>query len=103
MEAKMPSFVYWMSVIFATYGISHILVWEDGPYDILSKLRYFAGVRYTESGARYGEGGLSGLLNCQICTSVWVAFPVALVCMIPLVAVALSAIGAICMLSDFSE
>lgn len=98
---EMPSFVYWLSVIFATYGVAHILVWEDGPYDILSKLRYFAGVRYSGED-RYSKNGIGGVFNCQICMSVWVAFPIAWLCSLhTVIACGLAAIGFVCILIDF--
>jgi hypothetical protein len=93
-----------LAVLLAVYGVSHILVWEDGPWDVLSKIRYWFGVRYAEGGARYGVGGLGNLLNCQICTSVWITFPIAWLCSLhSIVAYGLAAVGFVCMVMDLVD
>lgn len=43
----------------ATWRLSHLLASEDGPFDLLTRLR-----------ARFPLGGL---LNCMYCLSIWIA------------------------------
>lgn len=48
--------------ILATWRLSHLLAYEDGPVDIVVRLRRHAG----------------GFLGCFNCISIWVAAPFAL-------------------------
>lgn len=58
----------------AVFRMSHLIVWEDGPFDCLERLRAHLGVRYdAESDKIAGEGLLGGLIACQYCLSVWFA------------------------------
>ena len=99
----MSDMAYLIAVLLAVYGVSHILVWEDGPFDILSKLRYFAGVRYSGEN-RYSKNGIGGAFNCQICMSVWVAFPIAWLCSLhTVIAYGLAAVGFVCLIFDFID
>jgi hypothetical protein len=50
----------------ATWRVAHLLAHEDGPWDIVARLR-----------ARLGQGGLGRLADCFYCLSLWVAAPVA--------------------------
>lgn len=50
----------------ATWRVSHLIAEEDGPADVVVRLR-----------ARLGNGQLGRLMDCFACTSVWVAAPVA--------------------------
>ena len=52
----------------AVWRITHLLHAEDGPWDLLVRLRRAA-----------GEGFWGGLLDCFYCLSLWVAAPLALV------------------------
>jgi hypothetical protein len=59
---------YWLILgILAVWRITHFLQAEDGPWDIVVRLR-----RCT------GEGFWGKLLDCFYCLSVWVAAPFAL-------------------------
>jgi hypothetical protein len=51
----------------ATWRVAALLVREDGPYDLVARLRRLA------SGTMAGRA-----LECFFCTSLWVAAPVAL-------------------------
>jgi hypothetical protein len=51
----------------AVWRISHLLHAEDGPWDVLARLRKLA-----------GNGAVGRMLDCFYCVSVWVALPVAL-------------------------
>ena len=50
--------------VLATWRISHLLAEEDGPFDVIVRLR-----------ARAGDGQLGSLMDCFHCVSVWVAAP----------------------------
>jgi hypothetical protein len=56
----------------AAWRVSHILVDEDGPYEIFKNFRAFTGIQYDSSGnvTSYPPGSP---LMCIYCTSVWVA------------------------------
>ncbi len=58
---------YWLVLgVLAVWRITHLLNAEDGPWDILVKLRRLA-----------GNGAFSDLLDCFYCLSVWAAAPLA--------------------------
>jgi hypothetical protein len=48
----------------ATWRVTHLLAEEDGPADVVVRLR-----------RRAGSGWAGGLLDCFYCLSVWVAVP----------------------------
>jgi len=58
---------YWLAIgILCVWRLTHLVVAEDGPWDLLARLRRAAGT------------GLWGkLLDCFACMSLWVAAPVA--------------------------
>jgi hypothetical protein len=49
----------------ATWRITHLLAEEDGPADVVLRLRQ-----------RAGSGRLGGLMDCFGCLSFWVAAPI---------------------------
>jgi len=51
----------------ATWRLTHLLHAEDGPWDVLIRLRHLA-----------GDGVWARMLDCFYCVSVWVALPIAL-------------------------
>ena len=55
-----------------------MLVREDGPVDVFAKLRTFSGMKYDEHSNSYGTNIISSILSCLWCTSVWVAFLIAI-------------------------
>jgi hypothetical protein len=74
----------------AVWRVTHLVVYEDGPWEVLARLR-----------RRLGSGFWSSLVDCHYCLSLWVAAPVTLVfkpslAEYPLVWLALS--GAACLL-----
>ena len=74
----------------ATWRLSHLLAEEDGPADLVVRLR-----------VRLGTSQLGELMDCFACTSIWVAAPLAATVTrrtrdVPLVWLALS--GAACLL-----
>ena len=59
--------VYWTAIaMLAVWRITHLFYAEDGPWDLLLKLRRAA-----------GEGFWASLLDCFYCLSLWVAIPAA--------------------------
>jgi hypothetical protein len=52
----------------ATWRITHLLAEEDGPWEIILRLR-----------ARLGDSQAGRLLDCFYCLSLWVAAPMALI------------------------
>jgi hypothetical protein len=60
---------YWLTVgILAVWRITHLLQAEDGPWEMVVRLRRRAGIGF------WGR-----LLDCFYCLSIWVAFPFAVV------------------------
>ena len=59
--------LYWFVLgIFGVWRIVHLLNAEDGPWNLLARLR-----------RRAGEGFWGGLLDCFYCLSLWIAAPFA--------------------------
>ena len=61
---------YWFRfavAVFATWRVTHLLAREDGPADLIVRLR-----------ARLGRGLAGQLMDCFNCLSLWIAAPVAL-------------------------
>jgi uncharacterized protein DUF1360 len=52
--------------VLATWRLTHLLAREDGPADVIVRVR-----------ARLGAGFLGRLLDCFYCLSLWVAAPMA--------------------------
>lgn len=53
--------------ILATWRVSHLIASEDGPFDVIVRLRL-----------RAGNGVLGKLMDCPYCLSLWIAAPLAL-------------------------
>jgi hypothetical protein len=61
--------VFWARLvlaILATWRVTHLLANEDGPWDLIARVR-----------ARLGHGLLGKLMDCFKCLSLWVAVPMA--------------------------
>lgn len=59
---------YWLVLgIFAVWRITHLFQAEDGPWNLVAKLRL-----------RAGDGTFGALLDCFYCLSLWIAIPFAL-------------------------
>jgi len=56
----------------AVFRIALMLTSEEGPWDILCRLRHLLGVRYDASSNPYGLNVVGKALCCLWCTSVWV-------------------------------
>ena len=51
----------------ATWRLAHLIAREDGPADVIVKLR-----------GRAGDGAAGRLMDCPYCLSLWIAMPFAL-------------------------
>ena len=51
----------------AVWRLSHLLACEDGPFDLVVRLRQ-----------RVGNGFFGRLMDCYYCVTVWIAIPFAL-------------------------
>ncbi len=57
--------VYWLILgVLAVWRVTHLLQAEDGPWDIVARLR-----------RTVGSGQLGKMLDCFHCLSLWVAVP----------------------------
>lgn len=83
----------------ATWRISSILVYEDGPNYIFRRFRMWSGIGYDSVLGEIDtikENWLSGVLSCLWCCSVWVGtFFIALHLFYPLVAIKIAAVFAL--------
>jgi len=61
-----PWFRLTLSVL-ATWRVAHLIAHEDGPFDVIVRLR-----------RRAGDGVLGKLMDCPYCLSLWIAAPLAL-------------------------
>jgi hypothetical protein len=67
-------------LVLATYEISWLLydTSKGGPYDILSRFRHFAGVRYDDKSIPYGTNVVSSAMLCMYCSSFWIGIAMAI-------------------------
>ena len=80
----------WLLVALATWRVCHLLAEEDGPADLVVRLRI-----------RLGDSGPGRAMDCFYCLSLWIAAPLALLIVSDVVGwmlVWLSASGAACLL-----
>ncbi|HEY5617352.1 MAG TPA: DUF1360 domain-containing protein [Vicinamibacterales bacterium] len=58
--------VLFVAAILATWRITHLVTAEDGPWEVVARLR-----------RRAGSGVVGQLMDCFYCLSFWVALPFA--------------------------
>jgi hypothetical protein len=63
----MSSWFEFTLAVLAIWRATHLLACEDGPFDIVVRVR-----------ARLGDGLLGSVMDCFNCLSLWLAAPVAL-------------------------
>jgi hypothetical protein len=81
--------------VLATWRVTHLLANEDGPWDLVVRLR-----------GRLGHGFIGALMDCFNCLSIWIAAPAAfLLCRGPVdwVLYWLALSGAACLLERLGE
>jgi hypothetical protein len=61
------SLTSFLLAVLATWRVTHLLANEDGPADIIFRLR-----------RRLGDGYIGSLMDCFNCMSIWIAAPLAL-------------------------
>ena len=65
----MASHFYWLLIgVLVVWRLTHLLYGEDGPWNLLARLRYLA-----------GQGFWGSLMDCFYCLSLWIALPFAIV------------------------
>lgn len=64
-----------LAIILATYRLSHLLAYEEGPWCVCLKLRESLGIKHDDDGefSEIPERFLPKLLSCLPCLSIWVA------------------------------
>ena len=65
----MADWSYWFRftiAVLATWRLAHLIAREDGPFDLIVRLR-----------ARGGDGVVGQLMDCPYCLSLWFAVPFA--------------------------
>jgi hypothetical protein len=62
----MSAWMLFVLAVLATWRVSHLLASEDGPADIIFRLR-----------RRLGDGLAGSLMDCFNCLSLWIAAPAA--------------------------
>lgn len=61
----------------ATWSITALLVFEDGPFSFFARLRRRAGIRYDEYSNPVATNEFAKMLLCHRCTAMWVALALA--------------------------
>ncbi len=91
----MSEWLSFVAAVLATWRVTHLLANEDGPADVIFRLR-----------RRLGDGFLASLIDCFNCLSLWVAAPIAflvssgpLMCLVSWLALS----GAACLLERLGE
>lgn len=58
----MNDWLKFVVAVLATWRVTHLIVYEDGPWDVIAKLRKMAGAGF------WGK-----LMDCFYCSSLWVS------------------------------
>jgi hypothetical protein len=81
--------------ILASWRVTHLLALEDGPGDVVVRIRL-----------RLGASRLGGLMDCFLCLSLWVAL-VPAICMarggLDLFAIWFAVSGGVCLVERFGQ
>lgn len=59
-------------LILATWRLTSLLNREQGPYNILGRLRWLIGIRVDDIGQTYGITELARMIMCPFCCSIWI-------------------------------
>lgn len=77
MGAFEQTVVWVLGMSLVAWRITHLVVAEDGPFDILAKFRHFIGIRYDAHSVAYGKNVLAQVFTCIWCCSIWVGLALA--------------------------
>jgi hypothetical protein len=69
----LTNIVLFLLIGLATWNLSSLLVQENGPFAIFSRLRHALGVRYTPDQIVYAANPIAELFTCVWCMSRWIA------------------------------
>lgn len=58
-------------LVLATWRLTSLLVWEDGPFEVFARLRHLLGVQYDDLNRPMGGNWLAKGVICPACASVW--------------------------------
>lgn len=61
-----PIAVQFAAAILGTWRVAHLVAREDGPFDVVVRVR-----------SRAGDGEVGALMDCPHCLGVWIALPFA--------------------------
>lgn len=64
-----------LAIILATYRVTHLVTYEEGPFDACLRLREWTGIRHGDEGefTEIPERFLPKLFSCLPCLSLWMA------------------------------
>ena len=71
--------VHFVILALATWRITSLLVDEEGPWRVFSRMRVKCGVKYNEKNEQYATNELAKILMCVWCASIYVGAIVVLV------------------------
>lgn len=77
-ESTALFFLYLIGGI-ATWRLTSLVVREDGPRDIIARLRRWIGVRYNHRSEPYGLNVVAQAILCFWCASIWVGLGLSLI------------------------
>jgi hypothetical protein len=61
-----PMTFQFVVAVLGTWRVAHLMAREDGPFDVIVRLR-----------ARAGDGAIGALMDCPHCLGIWIAMPFA--------------------------
>jgi hypothetical protein len=74
----LPDWFLFTLLTFAVYRASQLLVYDDGPFNLIFKFRVMVGVHDLDQGGE-PKALLGKLFACPYCLGLWLAIPGALV------------------------
>lgn len=74
----MPNWLLFIALSFACYRVAQLLVYDDGPFDVIFEFRTMIGV-YDLNAAGERQTVLGKLFSCPYCIGFWAAIPCAVV------------------------
>lgn len=78
----LPEYVRWVLAAFAVYRLSQLVAEDEGPADLILKIRTWAGC-YDRGEDGRPRTSLGRLLECPYCLGVWFALAALAVVLVP--------------------